>query len=273
MTFPLIKIVCKVPFLKRLLSVKTYFICPKGRTVFAVIEKAGTESLRLVIMREEGIQDPHLIWDAKFSPFLVPLPKRYLLKYTYVAIVRNPYFRLVSGFLDKFCTGSYRLLDFCELFRSYYRKDIHDNDRITFEEFVSLLVRLQPETLDDHFKPQTLMFDRTSNTEIFKLENARAIADRLHSLSFVHGFDNYRNSHLYTWKKVSIPNAWQLKYREFDIAEKRNKGEYPEGADGLGFQGAVVPFYGDFYNPELKSMVYNYYRMDFEQLGYSSEIG
>jgi len=61
-----------------------------------------------------------------------------------------------------------------------------------------------------------------------------------------------------------------MKYKDFDIAENRKDRLclYPKGCAGVGYQGANVPKYENFYTEDLKQKVYLYYKEDFNAFKY-----
>jgi len=63
-------------------------------------------------------------------------------------------------------------------------------------------------------------------------------------------------------------------YNDFDIAENRKNSSdlHPKGCAGLGYQGANIPKYHNFYNDDIKNKVYEYYKEDFIKFNYSNSI-
>lgn len=243
-----------------------YFICPKRKVCFSVAEKCGTESIRYLILKEQGEKNPSNIWHPdyihKYISIYIPQG------YKHIAIVRNPYERLVSGFLDKCMTGNYYRLDMIKKAMRFHRKDRSNNkERLTFEEFVNYIVRVPGRRLDVHFRHQTVILN-LYNAKIFDIKSPK-INEYLKELNFNNTFDNYRAKHMYTWEKVNIPNAFKHYYHDFDIAENR-----PEdiNGDGLGYQGAKVPLYFNFYNTDLQNKIYQYFINDFKILKYNYEL-
>ncbi|HUJ79575.1 MAG TPA: sulfotransferase family 2 domain-containing protein [Nitrospiria bacterium] len=247
---------------------RSYFICPSRKVIFSAIPKSGVESLRYLILREEREPNPHRIWEPRFDKYIITIRRSFPADHAYLVIVRNPYHRLVSGYLDKFLTGNFHLLPFCETAMHFYRRSMHDGRRVNFEEFVTFLVAQPPHLVDPHFQPQTSLFRMCSRARIYKLEE-RGIHDALRELGFTHEFLNYRSHHLYSLRHEHVPNAHQQYYGEFDIAERRMTPVDPPHAAGIGFEGAVVPAYGDFYTEALRKLVYEYYADDFHVLGYA----
>lgn len=266
-----------------------YLYSPRTKTVFGDIPKCGVESLRLLILKENNDKNKHDIW--KMSRIYNPqIPRNMLTKFNYIVIVRNPYNRLVSGFLDKFMTGNYNHLQFCKQIMNIYANNANANangnnslngnncvdiikNRINFEEFVNILVKIPHHKVDEHFRSQLDLFDPSPNIKLFRLEELKTNGfDKYLKISgFTNKFENYRVHHLYMNTKKDIKNAHKMYYNDFDIAEKRYKNNdnvKPNGASGIGFDGCVLPKYDNFYTPELKRKVYEYYKKDFVNLGY-----
>jgi hypothetical protein len=246
-----------------------YNYSPTRNTIIQVAEKAGVESVRYLILREEKIANPHNIWinnNRFFGVTMITPPK----EINNISIVRNPYARLVSGYIDKFLTGNYNHLPFCQNVKKHYNNR-DDNLRVSFQELVNYIINQPKNELDVHFKPQYLQHKLSNNSIILKLENINEINNHLTNLGFSNRLDNYRDKHLYRGKKVDIKNAHTLLYKDFDIAENRENREnlYPKGCGGLGYQGAEVPTVENFYTKDLKDKVYNYYKEDFLEFKYS----
>jgi hypothetical protein len=243
------------------------FYCPKHNVIIQVAPKCGEESVRYLIFREENIENPHNIWKNVKE---IQIPKSLLLIPKIICIVRNPYNRLVSGYIDKFLTGNYHHLPFCKKVKEYYKRD-DDNKRITFKEFVNYIISQPYDSLDPHFKPQFLQHNLNNSVYILKLENISEIERILCIVGFKNKFINYRDEHLYKFKKKKYNNnVYDMYYKDFDIAENRNNREElrPSGCDGVGYQNANIPYYDDFYDEELKKKIYSYYKDDFKIFNY-----
>ena len=246
----------------------SYLVSPTRKVVFSAIPKAGVESIRFLILREEGEREPHRIWDPRADKYNPVIRREFPKDYAYIVIVRSPYRRLVSGYVDKFLTGNFHLLAFCKTVMRWYRRSMDDRRRVSFEEFVDFLVSQPPYRVDPHFRPQTALFRMTDRARIFKLEE-NGIQDALDRLGFEQPFVNYRAHYLYSFQVRHVPGAHRQYYEDFDIAECRPTPVDPPHAAGVGFEGAMVPLFTDFYTDESRNRVYNYYRDDFETLGYA----
>lgn len=250
-------------------------VCEKRKTYFAYIPKNGVESLLLLALRENGVEikTSVAIWDIQ------PHVMSGVIKdgYNYISISRNPYNRLVSGYIDKFLTGNYNSLSFCKNVSNYYSRDLNDDRRVSFEELVNYLITQPKHSIDGHFATQISSVNLSKNPEIIKLENVSDIQYRLKTLGFDNKFDNYRKIYLYGWKKTDIKDAHKLYFKDFDIYDTYRGYEYQTGkilgVDKHGYldddrNHGVLPHYDNFYTDELREKVYNFYKEDFEYFGY-----
>ena len=189
-------------------------------------------------------------------------------KYRKLLVVRNPYTRIVSGFLNKYwCYNDYN-----ENLNSKQKAEIKNARKKTFRDFVKFLHK-QGKDLSQlthkektHFQPQKLV---PGVENIVKLEN------------FNQEFINYliqwgipndiiddirkfiKNKHPNKTPKLSnleesnenLENLMDITYKEF-------KNKFPNG----------VPAYQHFYDNEIQSLVYGLYADEFKQLHYSAEL-
>jgi hypothetical protein len=243
-----------------------YFYSPKRKVIIFVAPKCGTESVRYLILCEENIKikNHNDIWH-KINKSMIKIPNP-RMNIKQLVIVRNPFMRLVSGYITKFLTLNYKKLDFSKKVARYYKTN--NNRRVTFEELVNYIIKQNPRNLDLHFKPQMCDFKFTKNYEIIKLEEVHKINDFLKKNNFKNRFENYNRKFLFTNKKKNIENAFKMKYFEFDIGEKRD--EISE--EGIAYNDAIIPFYHNFYNDELIEKVYKYYEQDFNRLNYEKKF-
>ena len=155
--------------------------------------------------------------------------------YNLILIGRNPYHKLVSGFLDKYVGGIYKNPSNCN----------------NFEDFVNLLTKNKnkiPKNINkSHFKPQLSgrgfdLFNKIKNN------NNRCLIIDIKDINIVGNYLNLQNKDIVARerivkKELDNDNLWTLKYKEL----KNKKLNYD-----------------NFYNDDLKKKVYNYYKKDFE---------
>jgi len=155
--------------------------------------------------------------------------------YNLIVIGRNPYYKLVSGFLDKYVNKIYENPKNCN----------------NFEDFVNLLTiskNVVPRNINKaHFKLQT----NGKGFELFNKikDNNNVIIIDIKDINIVSKFINLKNLDLVARKRsvkknteIKSDNLWELNYE--DIKDRKVN-------------------YNNFYNNDLKNKVYNYYKNDF----------
>jgi hypothetical protein len=121
-----------------------YFIIDEKRKIaFGYSAKAGCSHIKRIFwyLTEDNLN--HKLHKDKREYSKIPDDYK---NYTFILIVRNPYKRLVSGFLDKYNSNPVG-----ELRNNFKKKEI------TFEDFVGYVVRedcKEPNHIH-HFSPQT----------------------------------------------------------------------------------------------------------------------
>ena len=233
-----------------------YLSCPKRNTCFAHTPKSGVESIILLILREQGIQNINRnIWTPS-RPFEVDVVPD---SFNYLSISRNPYNRLVSGYIDKFLTGNFHNLKFCEDVMKFYNRPMDDMKRVTFEELLNYLMTVNKNRMTDW------------QLEIaFKIEED-LIHEELTDLGFDSKFTNYRYEFLYGWDKKDKSMAYKMGFDEFEIFDTYRGYPLDENQQGYTDENnnhGILPKYENFYNQELKDLVYEYYKEDFEYFNY-----
>jgi hypothetical protein len=158
-------------------------------------------------------------------------------KYTTIIISRNPYERIVSGFLDKYKpSGSFRHL--------------WKHETITFAKFVEELGKGDWNMVEKHhFTPQT--------TEEF---NKSIMSSKCIKCYDIKNIDYNYIEELYN---VKIPETILTK------KEGHERKNYGESIDHDVFDLEMTDYFNFnvnskyFYNEELKNRVYNFYKNDF----------
>lgn len=155
--------------------------------------------------------------------------------YNLIIIGRNPYHKLVSGFLDK------------------YVGEIYENPKNcnNFEDFINHLTKNKdviPKDINkSHFKPQTT----GKGFDLFNLikDNNNILKLDIKDINIVGNYINLKGKTLVGRKRsvkkkeIYKDKLWTLDYKEL----KNRKLNYNK-----------------FYNDNLKKKVYNYYKKDFE---------
>lgn len=158
-------------------------------------------------------------------------------KYKIIIIIRNPYERLISGFLEKYNINS------------YYRK-IWKKSTITFTSFVDELVKNNWNLIDKHhFTPQTSeKFDKKilfcKEIKIFDIKNIDyGYLESLYGKKIPEELINYKGNH--------ARNKFNNDFNDFVFDLDINTY----------YQYNVELKY--FFNPVIKNKVYNFYIEDF----------
>jgi len=162
-----------------------------------------------------------------------------------ILIIRNPYKRLVSGFIDKYKDNGQQ------------RHKWLNNKPLTFTNFVDEIVKENWEEIDaHHFIPQTsngFYYNKLKNHKnllIYDIENINyTYIETLFNKKIPHDLINNKGGHHNTkTSSINKPvyDLLQIEYEEFK------------------------PTLCSFYNETIKQKVYNFYKDDFE---YFKEIG
>ena len=231
-----------------------YYISHKRKTIITHIAKNGCESLRYLLLKDEGIfQEEMDIWN-KMSQNIIHDPHhvRYFITqkgYKLITIVRDPYRRLVSGYVDKILGNNYNYLQFCKQIMKFYRRDFNDKKRVTFEEFVNYIVAHKNyNTMDEHFKPQPYCYHlNMPKNNIMKLENIKPIKEFFTEQGFTQNFINYNKEVIHHYKT------------RIDHNEK----VFNKTADYFSQFKKTIPKYEYFLNEDLKEKIYTFYKRDF----------
>lgn len=163
-------------------------------------------------------------------------------EYTTILFIRNPYKRLVSGFLNKYNNNGE--------FRHRWK---HPN--ITFNSFINNLIKKNWDVIEyHHFIPQTSeTFDKnkimkSKNISIFDIENINyKYIEELYNTTIPESIINFKGSHL------------RKKYDAFfgGCVSSLDMNKY------INYNVNV----NQFYNEEIKQQVYNFYKSDFDFFG------
>jgi len=240
------------------------YICKKRKVIFSHLPKCGCESIRYLLLAEDNLFKWNAdIWSSKMGIYLKQRFEECINNnFRYITICRNPYERLVSGYIDKFCSPSFFQLPFCKKVMKFYGRDNINNypERITFTELVLYLAKNSQSMFDDHFKPQTKMIIKHPKNKIIKLEDKEKIDETIKELGFKTEFINYNKVILkQNTKKVNVSdniNVFEQGYQFFKNLQNKNQ----------------VPKYNLFYNDVIKDVVYNIYKKDFETFGYPNDL-
>lgn len=175
-----------------------------------------------------------------------------------IAVTRNPYDRLVSGFVDKFCGKDLRRPWVQQVIKQANTYGNESNNGITFSQFVDYLYARNLRDVNGHWRNQTYIFYGVELDQIIDLKD---MSSKLPELSKSLGietniaFKKRRQSNNYSKGKNSqLPeNAYDISNKKL-IKLKNESGSFPDKKA--------------FYNTEIKQKVREIYKDDFEMLNY-----
>ena len=177
-------------------------------------------------------------------------------------IVRNPWDRFASAYLNKFITPKNLKKSTSpgkEVVKNLYGKRGLQPDwdkAITFRQFVEYVVANKDEDIDGHWRPQYLFVNDNKFDFITKLENLTEdfayIKKRLGitcDLPWSNRSKREKNS-----SGVQPEKKIRGHYADYDRSQLRKLGQYPK--------------YQEFYTPDLIELVRQRYKQDIETFGY-----
>lgn len=213
--------------------------------------KAGCTTVTKMVFGEMGILEEAMQYSEWIHDFRGKLPQIYpnllasssqLLSKDYIKIkvVRNPYLRAVSSFLDASLNAT-----------THNYKVGGEFINVSFLEFLNLYKR--GELVDVHWKPQYKDIESEFDfDEIVQLENMNIRIDEVNKKYNLNFKVNSHSSHHRKKDNSKTKFVGTTKYR--DIVRDNNDTK--------------VPTYDNFYNFEIKNLVYEIYEKDFEVYGY-----
>lgn len=198
----------------------------KKKIVFGWSAKCGCTHVKRCFNYYTGIKTTGSIHINSYNP----LPNNHN-EYTIILFIRNPYKRIVSGFLHKYLIGKWRL-----------------TTPKTFENFVNELDKNGLLKIDKHhFTPQ-LSERYVDNMKLHKIYDIENIDYNYLDILFdkklpkeLYSFKGYRNK----YSQDNNRYVYNLEFREFS---------------------SNIPTYKFFYNQDIKNKVYKFYKRDFEFL-------
>jgi len=209
-----------------------FLINQKKKVIIGTSPKAGcTHVRRIYAFLADGLENP--LFPLR-NPNYLPVN---IDDYTVVLIIRNPYKRLVSGFLDKYSPGG----QYTHMWSSQLP--------LTFSNFVNKLVINSKLIEASHFAKQTDVYFSTrirnhKNLIIYDIENIDyTYLGSLFGKIIPEELINFKGVHTY------IPTR-PLDKDVFDL-EQHSYNKYK-------------PLTKYFYNNAIKAQVYNYYKADFD---------
>ncbi|PKG95618.1 sulfotransferase family 2 domain-containing protein [Paraglaciecola sp. MB-3u-78] len=217
----------------------------KTNSIYTFIPKNGCSTLRLSVAIEngciDGIEQGNWIHanNQTFKPSLADAAKA---QYKFV-VLRCPYRRLASVFLDKFVAKE----PDAWLYRAQLRHEV-DLDNLTFTQFIKSLAVPAMKGFNIHWKPQSDFLLYTQYDDYFALEH---FSDAIHILSEKINF-NVVDARSLTSHGIDIYELLNdrcfSEMKAFDIAILKRAGQCPS--------------HKSLYNPELVAIVKRLYADD-----------
>lgn len=184
-------------------------------------------------------------------------------EYFKFTIVRNPWDRLTSAYINKFV----KPLDIeqssspgKQVVEKYYRERNLPVDYIkgiTFKQFVEYLVAHKNEEIDGHWQPQSMFINENQFDYIGRIETLdtdfQVIADTIGVKTNL-GWANRSKRASLTDDHIPQKASVNHHYSDYTPAELRQLSQYP--------------VYTEFYTPELLELVRQRYTEDVENFGY-----
>jgi len=219
----------------------------KTGAIYSFIPKNACSTMRFSLAIENGSlsENSNVNWiHSNNTTFNASLNELYNATYTFV-ILRCPYRRLVSSFLDKIVSKK----NDAWIYESSINYEINIDD-LTSQEFVKHLKKRHVLKSNIHWRPQTDFLLYEGYDDYFCLEDFEAITTKLESkLNFKvidtraklnHNSSKYATNHYDKAYNPSVKDIYFLKMNN------------------------ELPLYESFYNEEILGSIKNIYSKDFE---------
>jgi Sulfotransferase family len=175
-----------------------------------------------------------------------------------VVVVRNPFDRLVSGYVDKFCGEDLNRSWVQSVIKEINSKDANGKPQITFTQFVDYLHRNNLMDVNSHWRHQTYVLEGVKLDEVIHLKDMSA---KLPELSKKLGFESNID---FTQRRQS--NSYSKDATAEELSEVYNISNN----DLIKFKSEHGYFPGKnaFYNDDLRQKVRTIYKEDFEAFSF-----
>ena len=236
------------------------YVIPEKKILISHLPKCGCQSLRAFTLdanNDTKVEDfskfpGKNLWGYFDSTHTTKEVEKHIQEgYELISVVRSPYARLVSAYVNKILGKNYHLSD---LYKEIVKEaGGDDTQRISFEEFVNVLSKGNNINRDAHWMPQTkLLAGFVDKTTVIKLENSEYLYQYL----------------------LEKTGAKYKKYIPSDNLDKVNTNIDVSKANFLELEEYILnknqPDFECFYTVELKSKVFKMYKFDFDLLDYSA---
>ena len=175
-----------------------------------------------------------------------------------IAVVRNPYERLVSGYVDKFCGEDLNRDWVQSVITEIDSQDSSGNQQITFAQFVNYLHGHNLIDVNSHWRHQTYILQGVELDEVIYLKDMSA---RLPELSKTLGFESNIN---FNKKRQSNSYSNDSSIEELTEVYNISNNELIKFKSEHGF----FPGKDTFYNDEIRQKVRTIYKEDFEAFSF-----
>ncbi len=246
-----------------------------SKLIYCPIPKVACSSLKLWLLQNSGFQNQiglqeiheHTSRHNSLRVLSSAQARQRLSDPSYLKFVffRCPYSRLVSAFMDKFCSADKRIIDitwqvqngdsvmapFMNRLPRHAKRNIcrwfsPDLDQgISFREFVEYLGDQDLAKVDPHWRLQSSFIGETKFDFVGKFETLEQDVDRLCQLQGISTRLAHRNRTL-----TKMPVEPICDYSEWNVNQLNELDAMPGAAS--------------FYNETLRKTVYRLYRSDFE---------
>ena len=219
--------------------------------------KSGCSYFRQLFLHlhESELKDkPKNKWHDICKDFPVPRNINFR-KTTKIILVRNPYSRVVSMFCNKYCGGEgHNLLS----------KKI-TLEKCTFRHFIYKLKQLyennEINSFDIHTREQAFDCKIDSNTHVVKLESFNKSIK-----------DIYKRNKVLAKLLPKLLDFLSNNNKVITNETKRNENKCKAYDIEYSVDHKIFPIWNNFYDNELKKIVYKIYKNDFLLFNYSSKI-
>ncbi|XP_037525230.1 carbohydrate sulfotransferase 14 [Rhipicephalus sanguineus] len=142
---------------------RALYLVDDRRFAFCAVPKAATSSIKALVLLAQNasakLVDADGIYNVFLRKFRLLCPSEYVrhhivANYTRVIIVRHPFERLVSAYVNKIRTSRPTLAAAKKLYKDGYRGS-GPNGTYTFAEFVKIILNMSVDSWDSHWAPYT----------------------------------------------------------------------------------------------------------------------
>lgn len=182
--------------------------------------------------------------------------------YFKVVIVRNPYHRLVSGFLDRGLRIKTPLIKLCE--------GVVPITELTFEKFVYLISKQEPKDMNGHWRQLSEDIDPKDYDNVVQLENITEIMDKVTN-DFNFTVYPIRDDNKLSEEMTTISKMFIKKTGSDDKVVKHSTDLSKVPLSELkNYPYRIQKNYKSYLTPNLIEKIKEIYKNDFDLFGYNS---